>query len=170
MMKPLSFRSKSVATLAMLCALPAAAGTASYSGALCTSVSGFGSPIRYRSGRLLNTTPNTIEVVCPIQRNVTAPSFSETLSVSVTALDPHLTENVCCTATVAEKDGTSLASAAACSNWGADTANHNSFSISLPSVFAGLNGYVNLRCVLPGEYTSGANTYASVLASFVVSE
>ncbi|AEI62756.1 hypothetical protein [Corallococcus macrosporus] len=170
MKKSLSFVSKSVAALAMFSALPALAGTATYSGSLCTSVSGFGSPTIYRSGRLINQTPNTIEVVCPIQRNVTAPTFTEALSINVTALDPHLSENVCCTATVAEKDGSTLASSAACSNWGANTANHNSFSLSVPSVFANINGYVSLRCVLPGQYTSGSSTYSSVLASFVVSE
>ncbi|WIG94949.1 hypothetical protein [Myxococcus sp. SDU36] len=170
MKKSLSFVSKSVAALAMLSALPALAGTATYSGSLCTSVSGFANPTIFRSGRLLNSTPNTIEVICPIQRNVSIPSFTESLSVSVTAVDPHLTENVCCTATVAEKDGTALASSAACSNWGANTTAHNTFSISLPSVFASLNGYVSLRCVLPGQYTSGSSTYSSVLASFVVTE
>ncbi|QDE88248.1 hypothetical protein BHS06_04365 [Myxococcus xanthus] len=170
MKKSLSFVSQSVAALAMLSTLPAMAGSATYSGALCTSVSGFHSPTVFRSGRLLNSNANTLEVVCPIQRNISLPSLTESLSVSVTALDPHLTENVCCTATVAEKDGTSLASSSACSNWGADTANHNSFSISLPSVFAGVNGYVSLRCALPGQYTSGSSTYASVLASFVVTE
>ncbi len=170
MKKPLSFVSTSVAALAMLSTLPAMAGTASYSGALCTPVSGFHSPAVFRSGRLLNGNANTLEVVCPIQRNVTAPSFTETLSITVTALDPHLTEDVCCTAMVAEKDGTTLASASACSNWGADTANHNSFSINVPSVFAAITGYVSLRCALPGQYTSGASTYTSALASFVVTE
>ncbi|AKQ69159.1 hypothetical protein A176_006071 [Myxococcus hansupus] len=166
----LSLVSKSVAVFAALSTLPAMAGTATYSGSLCTSVSGFAAPTIFRSGRLINSDTSPMEVVCPIQRNVSAPYFNETLSISVTALDPHLTENVCCTATVAEKDGTALASAAACSNWGAHTTNHNTFSISVPSVFANLNGFVSLRCELPGQYVNGSTSHRSVLASFVVTE
>jgi hypothetical protein len=163
--------SKSVVALALLGALPAAAGTATYSGSLCsTPVSGFSAPTTFRSGRILNQTASSIEVVCPLQRNVNFSTFAEDMSVSITALDPHLTENVCCTATVTESDGTALASGSACSNWGADTANHKPFSINLASVFAGVNGYLSLRCELPPQYTSGATKYSSVISSIMVTE
>ncbi|MCP3103724.1 hypothetical protein LZ198_33060 [Myxococcus sp. K15C18031901] len=160
---------QSVAALALLGALPAAAGTATYSGSLCTSVSGFSAPTIFRSGRLLNQTANTIEVVCPLQRNVST-SFTEDSSFAAYVIDAHLTENVCCVATVAEADGTAITSGSACTT-GADTANIKGISINLASVFASVNGYLSLRCVIPGQYTdtSGAK-FSSVLSSFTVVE
>lgn len=163
--------SKSVVALALLSALPAAAGTATYSGALCsTPVSGSSAPATFRSGRILNQTATSIEVVCPIQRNVNLSTFAEDMSVSITALDPHLTEDVCCTATVTETDGTPYTSGSACSNWGADISNHKAFSINLASVFASVNGYLSLRCELPAQYTSGATKYSSVISTIMVTE
>ncbi|WP_164008436.1 hypothetical protein [Pyxidicoccus trucidator] len=171
MKKTHGFVTKSVVALALLGALPAAAGTATYAGAMCTVVSGFSSPTIFRSGRLLNQSTSEIEVVCPLQRNVSIPSFTEDLSITVTVNDPHLTADVCCTGYVAEKDGTTLASDRACTPAGtADTANTKSLAINLPSVFAGANGYLNLRCELPGTYTIGTVKHPSVLASFLVSE
>jgi hypothetical protein len=155
---------KSVAALALLGALPAAAGSASYSGALCTSVSGFSNPTIFRSGRLLNQTAGEIEVVCPIQRNISS-TFAEDMSVSVTVVDAHFSENVCCTATVAENDGTAITSGSACTS-GSDTANPKIIGINLASVFANLNGYLSLRCSVPARY----NGFDSVLSSFVVTE
>jgi hypothetical protein len=157
---------KSVAALALLGAVPAAANQASYSGSLCTpvTISGQGTPTIFRSGRLLNQTTGTIEVVCPIQRNVTS-SLTEDMSVSVTVVDAHYSENVCCTATVAEYDGTSITSGSACTT-GSDPSNPKIIGINLASVFAGINGYVSLRCSVPARY----NGFDSVLSSFVVTE
>ena len=171
MKKTHGYVSKSVIALALLGALPAAAGPATYSGSLCTSVSGFSAPTIYRSGRLLNLSTNEIEVVCPIQRNVSVPSFTEDMSILATVMDPHLTEDVCCTASVAEPDGTTITSSRVCTPAGtADTVNHKSISINLASVYASINGYVSLRCELPAPYTIGTTKHASVLASFYVSE
>ncbi|MFP2932880.1 hypothetical protein ACLESO_48585 [Pyxidicoccus sp. 3LG] len=162
--------SKSVVALALLGALPAAA-TQTYSGSLCTSVSGFSAPTIFRSGRLLNQTANGIEVVCPIQRNVSVPSFNEDLSISVTVMDPHISANVCCTGYVAEADGTTIAYDEACTATGtADLVNPKVLAINLPAVFASVNGYLSLRCELPGQSTTGGVTYSSVLSSFVVTE
>ncbi|RYZ44187.1 MAG: hypothetical protein EOO71_00540 [Myxococcaceae bacterium] len=170
MMKTRTFLSKSVVALALLGTLPAAAGSASYAGALCTPVSGFSTPTTFRSGRILNQTANTTEVVCPVQRNVVAPYFNEDVTVTFTALDPHLTENVCCYATVTEADGTAIATGSGCTS-GADAANHKLVSINMSSVFANINGFIALRCVLPGQYTDSAGSkYTSVLASFTVAE
>lgn len=156
---------KSVAALALLGALPAVAGPATYAGALCTSVSGFGTPSIFRSGRLINQTGAALEVVCPVQRNVNTVNFNEAVSLLITARDPHLTENVCCTATVTEPDGTAIASDSGCTS-GADTANPKSISLSIASTFASLNGFIALRCELPGPYSG----YQSALSSFYISE
>ncbi|MCP3165043.1 hypothetical protein LZ199_19250 [Myxococcus sp. QH3KD-4-1] len=156
---------KSVAALALLGALPSVAATASYAGALCTSVSGFKTPSIFRSGRLINQTGEAIEVVCPVQRNVVAPTFNENASFLITVRDPHLTENVCCTATVTEPDGTAIASDSGCTS-GADTAAPKSISLNLATVFASVNGYIALRCELPGPYAG----HQTALSSFYVAE
>ncbi|NTX06255.1 MULTISPECIES: hypothetical protein [Myxococcus] len=156
---------KSVAALALLGALPAVAGPATYAGALCTSVSGFAAPSIFRSGRLINQTGGAIEVVCPVQRNVVAPSFNENVSFLITARDPHLTENVCCTATLTEPDGTAITADSGCTA-GADTANPKTISLNLATAFASVNGYIALRCELPGPYSG----FQSTLSSFYISE
>ncbi|WP_163990104.1 hypothetical protein [Pyxidicoccus caerfyrddinensis] len=171
MKKTHGFVSKSVIALSLLSALPAAAGTASYPGSLCTSVSGFGAPTIFRSGRLLNSSASAIEVVCPIQRNVVAPYFTEDMSVSVTVSDPHLSADVCCTGYVADNDGSTLAYDEACTPAGtADLSTPRTLSINLPSVNASSNGYLSLRCELPAQSTTAGVKYSSVLASFVVYE
>jgi hypothetical protein len=157
--------SKSVVALALLGALPAAAGQATYSGALCAPVTGSSTPTVFRSGRVLNQTASNIELVCPIQRNLAAPNYNEDLSVSITVVDAHYSEDVCCTATVAENDGTAIATDTRCTT-GADPFNPKPIGINLPSVFASINGYVSLRCTLPPRYSG----YDSVLASFLVTE
>ncbi|MCY1017005.1 hypothetical protein [Pyxidicoccus sp. MSG2] len=170
MKKTHGFVSKSVVALAMLSALPAAAGTASYPGSLCTSVSGFGAPTIFRSGRLLNQSASAIEVVCPIQRNILSP-YTEDMSLTVTVSDPHLTADVCCTGYVADNDGSTLAYDEACTPAGtADITNPRLLSINLPAVNATYNGYLSLRCELPAQSTTAGVKYSSVLASFVVYE
>lgn len=171
MKKTLTLVSKSALALALLGTLPAAAGTASYAGALCAPVSGSGSPVYFRSGRLINQTASEIEVVCPIQRNVVAPAFTEDMSILASVFDPGLATDVCCTAAVSEKDGTFITSSRVCTPAGtADLNNHRTLNINLPSVFAALDGYVSLRCELPGQVNVGGTTYSNVLASFVVTE
>ncbi|MCY0998665.1 hypothetical protein OWM54_16120 [Myxococcus sp. MISCRS1] len=156
---------QSVAALAVLGAMPTFAGPATYAGSLCTSVSGFSAPSMFRSGRLINQTGSALEVVCPVQRNVSIPSFNEAVSFLVTARDPHLTENVCCTATVTEPDGSAIASDSGCTS-GADTANPKTISLSVPTTFASSNGFIALRCELPAPYSG----YNSALSSFYISE
>lgn len=159
--------SKSVVALALLGALPAAAGQATYSGSLCAVVGSTSSkPTYYNSGRLLNQNDGTLSVVCPLQRNVVAPYYSEDMSVSITVVDQNAVEtlDVCCTATVAEADGTAITSGSACTDGSSAIA--KTLSINLASVFANLNGYLSLRCSLPGVY----NGNSSVLASFLVTE
>jgi hypothetical protein len=168
MKKTNAFVSMLVVALALLGALPAAAGQATYSGSLCTpvTIAGQGNPTIYRSGRLLNQTGGDLEVVCPVQRNVAAPYFNEDMSISVTVIDQHPTvgEEVCCTATVAENDGTSITSGSACTS-GSDPS-PKIISINLASVYASVNGYLSLRCKLPPVYAGNS----SVLSSFVVTE
>jgi hypothetical protein len=164
---------KSVAALALLGALPAAAGQASYSGSLCEVVgSGSTNATYFNSGRLLNQTASPFTAVCPLQRNVSVPSFTEDMTVSITVVDQHATQgvDVCCTATVAEADGTAITSGSACSS--GSNANPQTLSINLASVFAGLNGYLSLRCSLPGQYTDPVtgDKLSSVLSSFLVTE
>jgi hypothetical protein len=171
MKKTLLAVSKSALALSLLGALPAAAGTATYAGALCVPVTNSGTPTYFRSGRLINQTANEIEVVCPIQRNVVVPGYAEDMSVIASVFDPGLATDVCCTATVAERDGTPITASQVCTPAGtADLNNHRSIFINLPSVFAALEGYVSLRCDLPGQVSVGGTTYSSVLASFMVSE
>ncbi|WP_338870775.1 hypothetical protein [Myxococcus stipitatus] len=155
----------SVAALALLGALPAAAGPATYAGALCTSVSGSGTPAIYRSGRLVNTTGSTLEVVCPVQRNINLTNLNEDVSVLVTVVDASLDKDVRCTATVSEPDGTVVLAGSGQTS-GADVNNAKSISIDLAPALATFFGYITVRCEIPETY-AGAN---SVLASFYISE
>ncbi len=171
MKKTHGFVSKSVVALALLGALPAAAGMATYPGSLCTQVSGFGAPAAYRSGRLLNLTANTTEVTCPIQRNVSLPALTEDMTVTVTVVDGHADENVCCVASVAAADGTTITDGSACTSAGLfDIPETSGLSINLPSVFASTNGYVSVRCSLPGTFAVNGTPLSSVLSSILVSE
>ncbi len=171
-MKTNNIVSKTVVTLALLGALPAAAGQASYSGSLCEVVgSGSVNATYFNSGRLLNQTASDFTAICPLQRNVVAPSFTENMTVSITVVDAHptLNEDVCCVATVAEADGTAITSGSDCSSGSNPAA--QTLSINLASVFAGVNGYLSLRCSLPRQYTDTSGTkHSSVLSSFLVTE
>ncbi|MBZ4415448.1 hypothetical protein [Myxococcus sp. RHSTA-1-4] len=170
MKKTHGFVSKSVVALALLGALPAAAGTATYAGALCAAVSG--TPTIFRSGRLINQTGSDMEVVCPIQRNITnVPYYTEDMTITATVLDPSITDDVCCTAAVSEADGTYLATARTCTpaNSG-DYDTHRTLSMNLPSVYAGPGGYLSLRCELPKQVSIDGAMRSSVLASFIVTE
>ncbi|MCY1019298.1 hypothetical protein [Pyxidicoccus sp. MSG2] len=168
------FMSKSVIALALLGALPAAAGNATYPGALCTpiSIAGSGTPTIYRSGRLLNLSSNAFEVVCPIQRNVTFPALTEDMTVTVNVVDGHGNDDICCVATVAQADGTPITDDDACTSGGLfDVPMPDNLSINLPSVFAGTNGYVSVRCRVPGTFPgAGGTTLSSVISSILVSE
>ncbi|WP_342378694.1 hypothetical protein NVS55_04790 [Myxococcus stipitatus] len=156
---------QAAAAVVLFGALPAAAGPATYAGGLCTSVSGFGTPSIYRSGRLVNTTGSTLEVVCPVQRNVTVTNLNEDVSVLVTVVDASLDDDVRCTATVTEADGTAVLAGSGQTS-GADTANAKSISINLAPALASFFGYITVRCELPKTYAG----FNSVLASIYVSE
>lgn len=160
---------KSVAVLALLGALPVAARQTTYPGALCEPVSGSETPTLFASGRLLNHTSGLVNVVCPLQREVIAPSYTEDMTILVTVQDLNPSKDFCCWATVAQSDATTLVSTPDCTEtFGSAT---QVLSINLPSVYASIDGYLSLRCEVPEQHIDGNGIkYTSALASFLVME
>jgi hypothetical protein len=156
---------KSLAALAALASLPAAANWATYSGSSCQTRAGSQELVYYFSGRAINDKAAAVDAVCPLQRNITS-TFNEDASVRVTVLDAHYSENVCCTAYVREADGGTLAGSAQVCSSGSDTSVHKVLSLDVPAVFAGTNGFLVLNCNIPGTY----NGIGSALASIEVVE
>jgi hypothetical protein len=112
------------------------------------------------SARLFNTsTTAALNVICPIVRDTTT---SPWLSVQVTVIDQHVSQNVSCRALSLSSDGNTTFQTSALSTSG------NSSSgkvITFGPIGESDNGYHFLRCQLPPK---GAD--ASAVASYLISE
>jgi hypothetical protein len=153
---------KSMAAVAALISLPAAANWHTVPGAVCESRSGSAGLDYYFSGRAINLTTSDIDAVCPVQRNVVAPYYTEDALVRVTVLDAHYTANVCCTAYVRSNDGDTLAGSPQACTSGSDTVNHKILTLNVPSVAASFNGFITVNCNIPGAYAGSHSALASI--------
>ena len=136
--------------------------TKTFPGAMCLRNSDHtgGSAYYGSSARLFNTsTTLALNVICPIVRDNTT---SPWLSVQVTVIDQHVSQNVSCRALSLSRGGTTTFQSAALSTSG------NSSSgkvINFGPIGEADNGYYFLRCQLPPK---GAD--ASAVASYLISE
>lgn len=154
---------KTAAALMAFISLPAAADWYTFPGAICRGPSN--TPTSYGSdGRISHSSDFPLMLVCPLQRNVSA-SYAESVTVRVTTLDAHYAHDICCTANVHAANGALLAGSAWVCTSGSDTTNHKLVSMSVPSVVAGSNGYVALRCSIPGLYYGAQSSLVSIEVS-----
>ena len=93
------------------------------------------------------------------------------MTVTVNVVDGHADANVCCVATVSTVDGAIITDGSDCTDAGLfDIPETTNLNINLPAVFAGTNGYVSVRCTLPGTFPVSGGSLSSILASIAVSE
>lgn len=148
-----------------LLATPALADFHSSPGAVCQLNSTSSQPANFisyfSSGRAFNSSGGTLGFICPLEHNINPTNVNESVSLTVYAVAANYDAPVCCTATIRDITGATLAASARECTRDASPTNTEPISLSVPTVST-VTGYTTVYCTVPGLYFGNGSGIASI--------
>lgn len=154
-----------LATLSLSVSPALAADFHSSPGAVCQLNSTSSQPANFisyfASGRAFNSSTGTLGFICPLEHNITPTNLNESVSVTVYTVAANYNTPVCCTATIKDITGATIANSGQECTTDSSPTTTQAISLSVPTVST-ITGYTTVYCTVPGLYNGNGSSISSI--------